>query len=330
MLAAQLNALGTPQEVVDCVETAEPGAPGPGEVLIDVLAAPINPADLLIVEGKYASRPELPAPLGIEGAGCIAAVGDGVDGLAVGDPVMSLHRTNWTQRLRLAADQVVRAPPGIDLRQLAMLKVNPATAYLMLKSYRDLAPGDWLIQNAGNSAVGVNVIRLAKAWGLKSVNVVRRESLVETLQAHGADVVLRDGEDLAARAAAATGGAQIALAIDAVAGAATRRLAACLADDGVVVNYGLLSGRPCELTADQAIFHGITLTGFWLAKTMRQKPFSELQGMYGELIARLADGGLGVAVEAAYPLADIKDALVHAAREGRDGKVLLLPNGPLD
>lgn len=330
MLSARLTAFGTPSEVVDCIDEADPGTPGPGEVVIDILAAPINPADILIIEGTYATRPDLPSPLGIEGAGRVVAVGEGVEGLAVGDPVMSLHRTNWTQRLRLPAEQVVKAPAGLALRQLAMLKVNPATAYLMLTAYRKLAAGDWVIQNAANSAVGSNVIRLAKAWGLRTVNVVRRESLVATMQGQGADVVLCDGDDLAERVHAATGGADIGLAIDAVAGPATRRLADCLADDGLVVNYGLLSGRPCELAADQAIFHGITLTGFWLARLMRRKPFAELRSMYDELMARLAAGSLGVAVEKAYPLADIKQALAHAAREGRDGKILLLPNGPLD
>jgi len=329
MKAAELKAFGSAPAVVDCVEAEDPGPPASGQVVIEVLAAPINPADLLLIEGKYATRPPVPAPLGIEGAGRVLAVGAGVTGLAVGDLVMSLHRANWAQRLRLPAELMVKAPTGLDPRQLAMLKVNPATAYLMLKSYRALAPGDWLVQNAANSAVGNSVIRLAKARGLHSVNLVRREDAIAPLQAIGADVVLLDGPDVGERVQAATGGAAIALAIDAVAGPATRRLADCLADDGLVVNYGLLSGAPCELAAEQAIFRGINLTGFWLAKKMRQKPFADLQGMYQELMAGLADGSLGVPVEACYPLADIKQALAHAGRAGRHGKVLLLPNGEI-
>lgn len=330
MKVAELKAFGPAPEVVDCVEVEEPAAPAAGQVVIEVLAAPINPADLLLIEGKYATRPPLPAPLGIEGAGRVLAVGTEVVGLAPGDLVMSLHRANWAQRLRLPADQLVKAPAELDPRQLAMLKVNPATAYLMLKSYRDLATGDWLVQNAANSAVGNNVIRLAKGWGLRTVNIVRREAAVAPLRALGADVVLLDAPDVGERARRATGGEPIRLAIDAVAGPASRRLADCLDDDGVVVTYGLLSGAPCELAADQAIFRGITLTGFWLAKVMRQKPFAELQGMYQELMAGLAEGRLGVPVEAAYPLAEIKAALAHAGRAGRDGKVLLLPNGTID
>ena len=326
---AQLNAFGVPSQVVDCIKGEEPGAPGAGEVLVEILACPINPAELLIIEGKYASKPPLPARLGIEGAGRVLALGEAVTGLAPGDLVMSLGRANWAEKLVLKAGEVINAPNDIDVAQLSMLKVNPATAQLMLTGVVTLEPGDWVIQNAANSAVGVNLIRLAKASGLKTVNVVRRESLIEPLQAIGANVVLVDGPDLALRAAAATGGADIKLGIDAVAGAATERLADCLAEEGTVVNYGLLSGDPCQLRADQTIFKGITLTGFWLAKQMRTMKPAALAALYGDLMAQIAEGNLQVDVEATYGLKDIKTALDHASREARSGKVLITPNGPL-
>ncbi len=329
MKLAQLNAFGVPSQVVDCIEEEDPGAPDAGEVLIEMLACPINPAELLIIEGKYASKPPLPARLGIEGAGRVLAVGEAVSGLAPGDLVMSLGRANWAEKFILKAGEVIKAPDGIDVAQLSMLKINPATAHLMLTTVVTLEPDNWVIQNAANSAVGVNLIRLADARGLKTVNVVRRESLIEPLQAIGADVVLVDGPDLAVRATAATGGADIKLAIDAVAGAATERLADCLAEEGTVVNYGLLSGDPCQLRADQTVFKGITLTGFWLAKQMRAMKPAALATLYGDLMARIANGSLHVDVEATYGLDNIKTALEHAGREARDGKVLITPNGPL-
>ncbi len=329
MKFAQLKAFGVPSEVVDSVEGAEPGQPGADEVLVEMLACPINPAELLIIEGKYASKPPLPALLGIEGAGRLLAVGDAVTDLAPGDLVMSLGRANWAQQLLLKAGEVVKAPPGTDVAQLAMLKINPATAQLMLSDYVDLAPGDWVIQNAANSGVGVNLIRLAKARGVRTVNVVRRESLIEPLRAIGADVVLTDGPDLADRVKEATDAGAIKLAIDAVAGEATERLADCLAEDGTVVNYGLLSGEACRLRADQAIFKGITLTGFWLAKQMRAMSPAALAALYGDLMPRIADGSLSVEVEATYGLEEINQALAHAGREGRGGKVLITPNGPV-
>jgi NADPH:quinone reductase-like Zn-dependent oxidoreductase len=199
----------------------------------------------------------------------------------------------------------------------------------MLSGFVTLSPGDWAIQNAANSGVGVNLIRLAKTRGFKTVNVVRRKELIEPLQAIGADAVLVDGPDLGERVAAATSGAAVRLAIDAVAGQATERLADCLAEDATVVNYGLLSGEACRLRADQTVFKGITLTGFWLAKAMRAMTPADLAALYGDLMPRVADGSLHVAVEATYGLDDVKRALEHAGREGRGGKVLLTPNGPL-
>lgn len=329
MKLAQLNTFGIPSQVVDCIAGEETGAPDADEVTIEMLACPINPADLLIIEGKYASKPPLPAGLGIEGAGRVSAVGEAVTGLASGDIVMSLGRANWAEKLTLKSTEVIKAPDDIDVAQLSMLKSNPATAQLMLTDYVTLAPGDWVVQNAANSAVGVNLIRLAKARGLKTVNVVRRERLIKSLQAIGADEVLVDGPDLARQVEAATGGAEIKLAVDAVAGAATERLADCLAEEGTVVNYGLLSGDPCRLRADQAVFKGITLTGFWLVRQMRAMKPAALAALYGDLMERIVDGSLHVDVEATYDLDDIKTALQHAGREARSGKVLITPNGPL-
>lgn len=327
MKSAELTAIGPAEEVVRCIDMPDPGPPGAGEVLVDVVACSINPADILMIEGNYATTPATPCAVGIEGAGTVVAIGAGVIGLKVGDKVMSLGRTNWTQRIRDKAEAFVRLPAQVDLAQAAMLKVNVATAHLMLTRYVDLARGDWVIQDAANSGVGIDVIKLAGAEGLRTVNVVRRRELVEPLQRLGADVVVVDGPDLAQRVAQATGGAQIKLGIDAVAGTAVNRLAQCLAEGGTVVNYGLLSGEPCQIDAFQVVFRDIRLVGFWLAKLMRAMSFAEIQAMYERLSARLLDGTIHVPIEASYPLAQIGDAMAHAKREARGGKVQLRPNG---
>ncbi len=327
MKVAQLSAIGPAEKVVRCIEAADPGAPGAGEVLVDIVACSINPADILMIEGRYASVPTTPCALGIEGAGTVAAVGAGVTGLKVGDKVMSLGRTNWTQRIRDKAATFVRLPPEADLAQAAMLKVNVATAHLMLTSYVALKRGDWVIQDAANSGVGVDLIRLARAEGLRTVNVVRRAELIEPLKKSGADVVVVDGPDLAEHVAKATGGAEIKLGIDAVAGATVGRLAQCVAEGGTVVNYGLLSGESCRIDAFQLVFRDIKVVGFWLAKLMRGMKPEDIHAMYQKLGARLIDGTIQVAVEASYPLERTSEAMVHAKREGRGGKVQLRPNG---
>ncbi len=327
MKSAELIAIGPAEKTVRCIEVPDPGAPAAGEVLVDIVACSINPADILTIEGNYATQPAPPCALGIEGAGTVAAVGSGVTRLKVGDKVISLGRNNWVQRIRDKAESFARLPNEVDLAQAAMLKVNVATAHLMLSNYVDLKRGDWVIQNVANSGVGINLISLAHADGIRTVNVVRRAELAAPLKKRGADVVIVDGPDLAERVAEETGNAAIGLGIDAVAGTAVGRLAQCVAEGGTVVNYGLMSGEPCQVDAFQFVFRDIHLVGFWLAKLMRSMKFEEIQAMYEKLGARLLDGTIHVAVEASYPLEEIAEAMAHAKRESRGGKVQLRPNG---
>ncbi len=329
MKQVRFAAFGTPHEVAACAEVPDVGAPGPDEVVVEILAFPINPADLLTITGAYALRPKLPATLGAEGVGRVLEVGSQVKAVARGDLVMIIARDNWCQKRCLPANMVMKLPKGGDILQLAMLKVNPATALLMLRNYVELQPGDWLIQDAANSGVGTNLIRLASADGIRTVNVVRRGSLVDPLKALGADVVVVDGDDLAGRVQKAIGGAPVKLAIDAIGGEIVLRLADCLAEGGTVVNYGLLSGKPCMLGALHTIFKSITLTGFWLTKALTSMARPDLEALYADLAERVRSGALRVEVEKTYPIEEIKAALAHAEREGRGGKILVTPNGPI-
>ena len=328
MKRAQVKRFGDPAEVVELVEVDEP-APAPGEALIEVLASPINPADLLKCRGLYGygkSFPTLPFWGGVEGVGRIAALGDGVANVEPGD-LVPLARTDgiWGEKVVAKAALLSPLPAGVDARQAAMVVVNPPTAELMLTDFVALGRGDWVIQNAANSAVGHHVIRLAALKGARTVNVVRRAEVADALKAHGADVVLTDGDDLMDRVKAATGGAAAKLGLDAVGGAATARIAACLEAHGTVVNYGLLSGEDCRMPATMTVFNDITLRGFWLPGGLGRRKPEEVAALYARLIALIADGTLEADIEATYPLAQIKDALRHAARSGRAGKVLIVP-----
>lgn len=330
MKAARFSQFGKPWDVIELVDQPDPGPAGEGEVLVDVVAAPINPADLLNIEGKYgAELPKLPVWAGGEGVGRVTAIGPGVTHLKAGDLVLLLFagRGNWRERLKAKAGRLFPLPSkGVDVAQLAMLTVNPATADLMLRKFVALKPGDLVIQNAANSGVGHSVIKLAKAMGVKSVNIVRRAELEPQLKAEGADIVLVDGPDLEQRLLAMTGGVRPRLAIDAIGGEGTRRIGNCVADEGVIVNYGLLSGEACRVDARDTVFRDVTLRGFWLAKWFQVAPPAEQQETYTRLTRLVAEGVIHVPVEARYGLDRIKDALQHAAREGRNGKVLITPN----
>ena len=209
-----------------------------------------------------------------------------------------------------------------------MLRINPATALLLLEDHVALKPGDWVIQDVANSAVGRHLIVLAKAKGVRTLNVVRRDDVTAELKALGADVVLADGPDLAQRAHAATGGAPILLGIDAVSGEACKRIAECVAQGGVVVSYGSMSGAD-PVMSRPALSRGVRLTAFTLGDGLAKRSPEQVRALYADLAAKLRDGILKAPIDATYPIDEIKAALAHAQRGGRNGKVLVLPNGPL-
>ncbi len=320
-----------PDRACELVDVPDPGDPGPGEVRVRIRAAAINPADLLIFEGRYPGPETLPAPVGIEGAGVVEAVGEGVADVQVGDHVMSLGRANWAEAICAPAETLVPIPKNLSLRDAAQLKANPPSAHLMMSTYADLQAGDWVIQNAANSAVGRHVIRLANKRGIKTVNIVRRPEQVAELQELGADVVVVNQADLAKAVRAECGAeARIRVGMDAIGGEATERMADCMSDGGTIANYGFLSGEPCRITPSHLIVHKLTLTGFWLVDFMRSSSRATILDMYADVSRSFLDGTLVAPVEAAYTLDHLADALAHAHREGRNGKILLTPNGPLD
>jgi trans-2-enoyl-CoA reductase len=324
MIAAQLNAFGRPDAVIEIVEQDDPGEPAPDEVIVEAEFVPINPADILNMEGKYgAAPPALPMTPGAEGVGRVAKTGSAVQHVKPGDRVLLPGPGCWRERIKAPGKMVFALPATVDPKQLAMLRVNPPTAYLMLHQIVAPKAGQWVIQNAANSGVGHCLIRLARRIGVKTVNVVRREELVAPLRALGGDVVLTDGADLDARVRAAIGEGALPLAIDAVGGAGTQRLARCLSDGGTVVNYGLLSGEPCMMDGRETVFRDIRLQGFWLRKWYVDTPPAQIAALYRELTSLLADGTLAVEVEAVYPIRNIKQAVAHAARGGRSGKILM-------
>ena len=322
-----LERYGTPADAVRCVEAPDPGAPAPGEVVFDVLAFPINPADLSMCRGTYRLRPPLPAGIGAECVGRVTAVGAGVAHVKAGDLVINLQRENWTQRRRVAAEDVIPVPPDLDRLQAAMLRINPPTARLLLTDLVELRPGDWIIQNVANSAVGRFVIRLGRARGVRTVNVVRREALVADLAPLGADVCVVDGPDVADRVKAATGGASIRLGLDAVSGQATARVSTCVGERGVVCNYGSMSGEDPVMPRSKLIGEGQSLVGFILGRALAPRSPAEVRAIYGELAEQVRAGLLTAPVERIYPIEEIRAAVAHAEQGGRRGKILVAPNG---
>lgn len=324
MKAVRFSRFGRASEVAELVEISEPTPPGSGQVLIEVEIAPINPSDLLHFEGRYAQPASLPAFAGGGVLGRIAGLGCDVPHLKLGHRVivMNTQRSAWRERFVWPAARLIPLS-GADPVDLALLAANPPTALLMLERFGDLQPGDWVMQNAANSSVGVSLIQIAKTMNLRTVNVVRRTNLVDYLGAFGADVTLVDGPDLRTRVAEAVSGGRIKLGIDAIAGDATRRLTNCLADGGTVVNYGLLSGKPCEVDAADIVFRDISLKGFWYSRWFSTADPAAIKSLFVRLVSMLQAKTLRVPLEAAYPIERLTEALAHAQQDGRFGKVVL-------
>lgn len=327
MLRLVMTKTGAPVDAVRVEQVADPPPPGPHEAQAELVASPIHPADLLIIQGLYvAATGTLPKPLGLEGVGRITAVGELVKHLKPGDltPIGLAGGGVWQERLNLPAEFLVALPPGGDPLQYALAFANPATALLMLRDIVPVAMGEWVIQNAANSSVGVSLIQLAKKRGIRTVNVVRREGLEGKLHDLGADVVLVDGPDLAKRVAAATGKAAVKLAIDAVSGAAAARLAECLAPGGTLCNYGMLSGKNLEVSPGVLIGGEVVVRGFWLTAAMKKLGRKGNAELLAELIPMVASGALKIEVERTYRLDEAHEALEHAGRGERSGKILFV------
>ncbi|MGH7053936.1 MAG: zinc-dependent alcohol dehydrogenase family protein [Stellaceae bacterium] len=328
MKKIEISDFGAPEAVARCVEAPDVGAPGAGEIVFDILAFPINPADLSFCRGRRPPVPSLPATPGAEGVGRVTAVGAGVGHVRPGDLVIHLQRENWAQRRRVKGDDAIPLPQGLDLLQAAMLRINPATALCLLEDHVGLRFGDWIIQNVANSAVGRHLTVLARERGAHTIAVVNRADVADELQALGASAVLQDGPDLAQRAASAAGGAPIRLGIDAVGGDACARLGDCLAAGGVVVNYGGQGGGEPTMSR-AALMRGVGLMGFGLSYGLDRRTKAQVRALYADLAQKVRDGILRAPVEATYPIEEITQALIHAQRRGRHGKVLVLPNGAL-
>ncbi|MFA9218972.1 MAG: zinc-dependent alcohol dehydrogenase family protein [Sphingomonadaceae bacterium] len=319
MLAVHLTAFGDPHRFATTVEIPEPAAPAAGEVLISILYAPVNHNDLLVMGGNFPYRPALPAVLGNEAVGRIVAVGAGVEHVQAGDLVTPpLYSGTWRERMVISAEGLFALPSDADLQQLSMLRINPLTAGLMLSEYVDLSPGDWIVQNAASSGVGRAAIAIAKARGLRSINLVRRTEQIEEIKAAGGDIVLLDEPGAAAKAASLIDDGKVRLALDGVAGAASARLLAFLAPGSTIVGYAMMSGEH-QAAGDlmQMMFKSIRAHFFYQNRAQFRDKIPALMHEAAQLIA---EGKIFTPVARTYRLSEVAQAIAHTQA---GGKVLL-------
>ena len=313
---------GNPADVLQIQTEAWP-KPAADEAVVEMRAAPINPADINAIEGKYPGRREVPAVPGFEGAGVVVEVGADVSAITKGALVILPHNIGtWREAMAVKANELVAIPPEIEPVHAAMLKINPMTAWRLLHDYVDLARGDWLIQNAANSAAGRAVIHIAHELSYKTVNVVRRAELIDELRGEGGDVVLVDNEKLRDEVKDATSGAAIRLGLNSVGGDSALRLANCLAFGGTLVSFGAMSLQPLKIPTGLFIFKDLRFRGIWINKWYDKATMQERMEAFKPLFEMAKRGLLKTKVEKAYAIDEAKAAVAHASQSKRGGKII--------
>ena len=288
-----------------------------------MLAAPINPADLNVIDGTYGELPPLPATIGNEGAGEILALGPGVENLRIGQKVLPFAFGTWTSELILPAKNAIPLPGDIDIHQAAMLAVNPATAWRLLHDFASLQPGDWIAQNAANSGVGRAVIQLARHLGFRTLNVVRRPELLDELRALGGDVVVTEEVDLRSEVSELCCGTLPKLGVNSVGGSSALNIANALAPGSPHVTIGAMARQPLKIPNGLLIFQNLTFRGFWLRLWKEHAPAAEIQSTYATLADLLHRGILHTPLQQILPLSEAPAALAAAMQDKRTGKILL-------
>jgi NADPH:quinone reductase len=314
------------------MESAPVLSPSAGEVVVAVDAAPIHPADLMFIQGRYGVKKALPVAAGFECVGRITAVGQDVDASRLGQRVCALSAERdgtWAQYVTTRASQCFAVPDALPDAQASMMVINPLSAWALFDMIR--ASGSPVVAQTGASgAVGRMLIRLCASAGIDTINIIRSDAHIPALQEDGARYILNSTEptfDKHLRELCRT--LDVRMALDAVAGDVGGRVLRALPNHAMFVLYGALSEQALPVSPDQVIFRHKQVTGFWLPIWMRQAGADKLADAWAHILSQPALFSPHIAGE--FALEDVQAAIAAytGAQGGRfsAGKVLLRPGG---
>lgn len=320
MRAVQVRETGGP-EVLQLADVPDP-SPGKGEVVVDVAAAGVNYIDTYHRGGMYPMQ--TPFVPGMEGAGTIREVGDGVSGLAVGDAVgWSSVLGSYAERVAAPADKLIPLPDGVDLQIGAAVLLQGLTAHYLTASTYPVQQGDWTVVHAAAGGVGLLLTQIVKLRGGRVLATVSTPEKAELAREAGADEVT-SYDDFAAKARELTGGAGVPVVYDGVGKSTFDQSLDALRPRGFMVLYGASSGAvppvdPQTLNSKGSLYLTRPTLGHYTADP------AETRGRVEDLFGWIRDGQLSVRIGGRYPLADA--ARAHEDLQGRrtTGKLLLLP-----
>lgn len=295
-------------------ESVEVGKPAPGEVRIAQHAAGLNYIDVYHRTGAY----PLPAPFtpGVEGAGVVEAVGDGVAGFAVGDRIAYAGPIGSYAEARLIdADRLVPLPDDIRFDQAAAMMLKGMTARMLLRSVYAVQPGDTILVHAAAGGVGLILCQWAAAIGARVIGTVSSEAKADLARAHGCHhPIVTENADFVAEALRITGGAKLPVVYDSVGKDTFLRSFDCLAPRGMMVSFGQSSGAvdafaPALLAQKGSLFLTRPTLFTYIADP------AELRASAADLFALVASGSVRIEINQRFALADAADA--HRALEAR-------------
>jgi len=304
-----------------------PNSLAANEVLIKWLVAPINPADLNIIEGVYGVKAKLPGVGGTEGVGIVVETGSNVKGVAKDDHVIPSKATGtWRTYGVLRDNELLRIPKDIK-REYAATLSSPSTAIRLLEDFQDLKSGDVIIQNAANSSVGTAVMQLANARGIKTINIIRNRpdfaDVVERMKLLGGYTVISDEYLLTPQFRRIMSELpKPKLALNCVGGSTATELARFLGQGGSLVTYGGMSHRPVVVPTSLFIFNDIKLQGFWLTHWLETHSQEERQKMLNSIFESVRSDKLKLWLET-WKFDRFADALKKVRQPYRDRKVVL-------
>ena len=319
---------GKPAEVLTATERP-PQPPVAGQVRVEMLAAPINPSDLMFIRGEYGRQPHLPQSPGFEGVGVVREAGGGLLGRFLTGKRVAAFPANggtWAASVTLPAKRVAPVPSALSDQQAATFLVNPATAWVMTREVLKVPQGEWLLQTAGGSALARMITKLGQREGFRVLSVVRRAEQVRQIQDLGGEAVLfdaaKDAPEVLARMVEAKCGA-VRHAIDPVGGSLTEAVLDALADDARLLLYGSLSPDPVRVSPRKLLISGKSIEGFWLGPWMERQSLVSKGLLLRRLGRLIADGTLATEGYRDMAPADVK-AAVSAAEQTTSGEKVLL------
>jgi NADPH:quinone reductase len=330
MKAWRVAALGEPRDVLRLVEVVDP-APGPGQLLVKVLAAPANFPDVLMCRGEYQVTPERPFTPGVELCGEVVALGAGVTGFGVGDRVLGgalLPYGGFGGLALMDAATTFPAPSELDDAQAAALYIGYQTGWFGLYRRAGLRAGETLLVHAAAGGVGSAAIQLGKAAGARVIGVVGGPEKAAAARTLGADVVVdRREEDFVEVVEAETGGRGADVVYDPVGGETYQRSTKCIAFEGRIVVVGFAGGQIQSAALNHALVKNYSIVGLHWGLYNRFDP-AAVARCHRDLTALAASGAVRPLVSERLSLEDVADGVQRLADGVTVGRVVYQPGAP--